>query len=78
MEGNKFEASDARPGTDYYSTSSNLGGLWGDLFQMKERDKFGLKGSRQVRAFLGRDRESCKRENEKKKKRETWNDKTRV
>lgn len=35
---------------------------------MKERDKFGLKGSRQVRAFLGRDRESCKRENEKKRK----------
>lgn len=35
---------------------------------MKERDEFGLKGSRLVRAFLARrDRESCKSENEKRK-----------
>lgn len=68
MEGNKFRAGDAHLGTDYYSASSNLGGLRGDLFQMKECDKFGLKGSRQVCAFLGCcDRESCKRENAKEK-----------
>lgn len=73
MEGNKFRAGDAHLGTDYYSASSNLSGLRGDLFQMKECDKFGLKGSRQVCAFLGCcDRESCKRENAKEKGNLKW------